>query len=272
MSVIISTPNETFTYGGTRKFVPRVSGFPLRGIQALHLLQDGSGTALVDARGGTSGLIEAPVATNNAYSWLPALRLEGTQIASFAAFDVRNVWSIATIVTVTASVGGTASERLTALLGFRHYTNTMTGGHRGALLFLRGGNDWSTTTTSNLFQVQVSDGAGGVGTSTTLTPSSGLTVLDQRLLAVMSYNGSSQIVVTLYTMAGVALATATASATDAQITTGTISAVVTNLQPIIGGPSNTYQGGQATYHAFARYDRVLGDADIALLCETGASL
>lgn len=273
MTIAIINSEASFTFGGTATFVPRLSGYPSRGLTALYEFLENTGTAIGDTLDGGDGLIEHPNTANNAYSWLGEgeLRLEGTEIVSVPAIDITAAWTLAYIFEMTGSVGGTATERISALVGFRDFT-TQPNGTRGVLLFMRGGNDWTGTTTSAFFQVRPGDGAGGSGTSASLTPNSGLTILDQRLVAVLTHDGDGEVTATVYNTAGSAIATATIEVTEAQLTTGTGSNVDTTLQPIIGGPHSIYSGGQQTALGLAVYNRVLADTDVAALIQKAAGL
>lgn len=273
MTVCIIDTAASYTFGGTEKFVPLLNGYPVRGLGALYRFQENTGTSLADTLGGSAGLIEHPSASNNAYSWLGAgeLRLEGTEIATFPAIDVTSPFSLAYIFEVTGSVGGTGSERITALCGFRDFTGSPNG-IRGVLLYFRGGTNWSGASTLPYFQTRPGNGSGSQGTLANLLPATGLTTLDQRLLAVLSYDGSALVTATIYDATGQTVATVSFAINDTQMTTGTAGNVDTTLQPMIGGPTVTYNGGQQTALGFAVYNRVLGTADIAALTTLAASL
>ena len=195
--------------------------------------------------------------------------LDGTEIVSFPAIDVTGAWSLVSMGSVTGSVGGTASERITALLGFRDFTQASI---RGNLLYLRGGNDWNSGSPSPYYQQRPSNGAGGQGTSANLTPSSGLTTIGQKRLRVMTYNGTDTITSTIYDKTGAIIATGSITVSDAQLSTGTSGVVVTNLQPIVGGPNGSYNGGRQVVEAFASYNRVLGASDITALLAKAVAL
>lgn len=272
MTILIELPGTLASTTGMRRVVTTNNGFPDDGLTGLHLFTEGTGTSVANSvSGGSAGLIEHPVASNNAYSWMSGggVQLDGTEIVSFPTIDVTGAWSLVSMGSVTGSVGGTASERITGLLSFRDFTGSSI---RGAVLYLRGGNDWNTGTPSPYYQHRPSNGAGGQGTLANLTPSSGLTTIGQKRLRVMTYNGTDTITSTIYDKTGAVVATGTLTVTDAQLSTGTSSVVVTALQPIVGGPSAAYSGGRQVVEAFAAYNRVLGASDITTLLAKAVAL
>jgi len=272
MTILIELPGTLASTTGMRRVVTTNNGFPDDGLTNLHLFTDGTGTSVANSVvGGSAGLIEHPVASNNAFSWMSGggIQLDGTEIVSFPAIDVTAPWSIVSMGSVTGSVGGTASERITALLGFRDFTQASI---RGNLLYLRGGNDWNSGSPSPYYQQRPSNGSGGQGTLANLTPSSGLTTIGQKRMRVMTYNGTGTITSTIYDKTGAVIATGAITVSDAQLSTGTGGVVVTNLQPIVGGPNAAYNGGRQVVEAFASYNRVLGASDISTLLTKAIAL
>lgn len=272
MTILIELPGTLSSTTGMRRVVTTNNGFPDDGLTNLHLFTEGTGTAVANSvSGGSAGLIEHPIASNNAYSWMSGggIQLDGTEIVSFPAIDVTGAWSLVSMGSVTGSVGGTASERLTALLGFRDFTGSSI---RGAVLYVRGGTDWNSGGTAPYYQHRPSNGSGAQGAATNLTPSSGLSLLGQYRMRVMSYNGTDTITSTIYDKTGAVVASGTLTVTDAQLSTGTSSVVVAALQPIVGGPSATYNGGRQVVEAFAAYNRVLGASDISTLLTKAVAL
>lgn len=249
------------------------NGFPDQGLQALYLFTNGSGTAVDDELGGSDGLIEHPIAINNAFSWLSGgggLQVEGTEIVTFPAFDITGPWTILSAGTVTGSVGGTGSERLTTILAFRDWPNFSS--VRGAAVIVRGGNDWNTVTTAPFYQGRPSNGAGGLGTAVNMAAASGLIIIDTPVVCAMSYNGTDTLTTSVYDVDGQLLASASIPVTDAQLTTGTGSIVDTTLQPTVGGVNGTFGTGQQYFEAFARYDRVLTGPEIGAFVDAAAAI
>jgi len=272
MTILIELPGTLASTTGMRRVVTTNNGFPDDGLTGLHLFTEGTGTSVANSvSGGSAGLIEHPVASNNAYSWMSGggIQLDGTEIVSFPTIDVTGAWSLVSMGSVTGSVGGTASERITALLAFRDFT---TSSIRGCILHVRGGTDWNSGGTVPYYAHRPSNGAGAQGTSSNLSPNSGLSILGQKRLHVVTYNGTNTITSTIYDKTGAVVATGTLTVTDAQLSTGTSSVVVTALQPIVGGPSATYNGGRQVVEAFAAYNRVLGASDISTLLAKAVAL
>jgi len=272
MTILIELPGTLSSTTGMRRVITTNNGFPDDGLTGLHLFTEGTGTSVGNSVvGGSAGLVEHPVASNNAYSWMSGggIQLDGTEIVSFPTIDVTGAWSLVSMGSVTGSVGGTASERITALLAFRDFT---TSSIRGCILHVRGGTDWNSGGTVPYYAHRPSNGAGAQGTSSNLSPNSGLSILGQKRLHVVTYNGTNTITSTIYDKTGAVVATGTLTVTDAQLSTGTSSVVVTALQPIVGGPSATYNGGRQVVEAFAAYNRVLGAADISTLLTKAVAL
>jgi len=272
MTILIELPGTLSSTTGMRRVITTNNGFPDDGLTGLHLFTEGTGTSAGNSVvGGSAGLVEHPVASNNAYSWMSGggIQLDGTEIVSFPTIDVTGAWSLVSMGSVTGSVGGTASERITALLAFRDFT---TSSIRGCILHVRGGTDWNSGGTVPYYAHRPSNGAGAQGTSSNLSPNSGLSILGQKRLHVVTYNGTNTITSTIYDKTGAVVATGTLTVTDAQLSTGTSSVVVTALQPIVGGPSATYNGGRQVVEAFAAYNRVLGAADNSTLLTKAVAL
>lgn len=273
MTVMMTYPGVlASTVGLNRVLTREANGFPDQGLQALYLFENGAGTAVDDTRGGADALIEHPVASNNAFSWLSGgggLQIEGTEIVTFPEFNVTGPWTVVSAGAMVGSVGGTASERISMALGFRDW---VTGNYRGAVLIVRGGTNWNTPTTAPFYQLRGTNGAGGLGTAISLTPSAGLPIIDAPGLRTLSYNGTDTLTATAYDADGALVATGTLAVTDASLTTGTGSVVDTTLQLIIGGANATYNGGQQQIEALARYNRVLSPAEIAAVHAAAAAL
>lgn len=272
MTILIELPGTLASTTGMRRVVTTNNGFPDDGLTSLHLFTEGTGTSVANSvSGGSAGLIEHPVASNNAYSWMSGggIQLDGTEIVSFPTIDVTGAWSLVSMGSVTGSVGGTASERLTALLGFRDFSGANI---RGSLLYVRGGTDWNSGGTAPYYQQRAANGAGAQAASSNLTPSSGLSLLGQKRLQVVTYNGTDTITSTIYDKTGAVVASGSLTVSDAQLSTGTGGVVVTGLQPIVGGPGVTYNGGRQVVEAFASYNRVLGASDITALLTKAVAL
>lgn len=273
-AVLIKYPGVLASTAGLKRVMTYdANGFPNQRMQACHLFTDGSGTAAADSLGGSSGLIEAPAASNNAYSWMSGgggLQLDGSQIVSFGAFDITQAWTMVYLGAVTGSVGGTGSERITALLGFRNWA---TADVRGAITPVRtGGNDWNTGTPQPLYQARPANGSGGSGAISVLSPSANLNIIGSRRALVLSWDGSSQLTAAVYDKNGNTLTSVEVTTSNTVLTTGTGGAVVTSLQPIIGGPTAAYSGGRQQVEGFLRYKGVLNATEIAGICAAASAL
>jgi hypothetical protein len=270
MTVLIQIPGVLSSIAGLERLMPTNNGFPSEGLTDLLLLADGAGVAPSNSVAGRlAGVIEAPQTFNNAYAWLAGgggLRLDGTQILTMPASDASAAWSLVSVGSMIGSVGGTASERIAGILGFKEFT-TQT---RGAALLMRGGNDWNIVGAAPFYQHRDTNG-GASGTVESLLPSSGLSELDAKRVRVFSYNGTDTLTSTIYDKNGNTIASDTVATTDARMfTIG--GATVTNLTPCVGLSSATYQSGSQEVEAFARYGRALTSADIARICAAGAAL
>lgn len=254
---------------GFRRVIPTNNNFPSEGLTDLMLFADGAGAAPVNSvTGRAPAVIEAPVALNSAYAWLSGggVQLDGTQIISLPTSDASTPWTIVSLGAVTGSVGGSASERICGLLGFKEFTVSS----RGAGFFVRGGNDWNTPTTT-LYYVQRSYNNGTLKAAGNLMPVTGLPVVGNRRARVWSYDGSATLTATTYDKNGTAMATNTYAATDAEMFT-VASVTVNTLTPCVGLSSSSYQGGRQEVEAVARYSRVLAAADITKIIAAGVAL
>lgn len=248
------------------------NGFPDRGLEALHLFKEASGTASTNERGGAAGLVEHPNAVNNSFAWLAGggIRIDGTEIVSFPAFDVTAPWTLAYAGALTGSVGGTATERITGLIGFRDFVGGSN--FRGALMAARGSNDWNTPGAVPYYQHRAANGSGGQTASENLLPMAGMNIIGSRRVHVMSYDGVSSLRSAIYDKLGALISEDVSSVTDAQLTTGTGGTVITNLKPIIGGTNASYAGGTQQAEVFARWGHVLTASDIKAVCIASAAI
>jgi hypothetical protein len=270
MTVIIQIPGTLSSTAGLERLMPTNNGFPSEGLTDLLMLQEGAGTAPANAVAGSgAGAIEAPAAVNNAFAWLGGggVQLDGTQIISLPARDASAPWTLVSLGSVTGSVGGTASERLCGLLGFKEFPGVSP---RGAGLYLRGGNDWNIPAAPPFFQHRGTTN-GANNTAENLLPSSGLGVIGSRHVRVFSYNGVDTITSTIYDKNASVIAEDSAAATDAGMFT-VAGVTVTNLTPCAGLSHATYSGGRQQVEALARYSRVLGAADISRICAAASAI
>lgn len=230
---------------------------PTDGLQAAYLIEEGGeGRALVDAMGGANGVIEHPNAVNNAFLRQEdgGVRLDGTEICSFAPFNAAEPWTLCRWGSVIGSVGGTASERIAGLMGFREWTVQP----RAALTCIRGGVDWSLPAAAPFLQARPANGAGGQAAAVDLQPTVGLGLIGRPFLMIMAYDGETVLRTSAYGASGELMATVSIAVTPAQLFT--IGAVtVTNLTPVCGGLNNVYAGGRQIVDQWARYDRFIAD-------------
>lgn len=240
---------------------PTVAGFPADGLSDLLLFSDGSGASAANAvEGRTAGVIEFINAGNNAYAWLGGggIQLDGTQIVSLPALPALGEWSLVSMGAIVGSVGGTASERICGIVGFREFT----GSQRGAGLYVRGANDWNNGTNTPYYQYRGYK-RGALGTAESLTPGTGLGVIGSRRLHVLSHDGAGTITATVYSPAGVVIAQDVLSTQGGdEIFMNSSGVSLPTLTPCIGLSSSTYSGGRQHVEAFARYEKVLSQLDV----------
>lgn len=276
MTVLAIYPGVLSSVAGLKPVVTiEANGFPDQALQALHLFRESAGTSVAEERGGAAGLVEHTFTSNNAFTWLAngGLRLAGTEFVSFPKFDAAAPWTIVCGSAVVGSTGGTASERVTGVLGFRDIAGgSGSSGIRGVQQAIRGGNDWSLPAAQPYYQHRVANGAGGQLASEDLLPKADLNVVGNHRIHVMSYDGSAAVRSAVYDKQGQLICERISSMTDAQLTTGTGGVVNTSLQPIFGGPNTSYAGGIQEVEVFARWGRVLGERDIQAICLAAATI
>lgn len=276
MTVLAIYPGVLTSVSGLKPVLTtELNGFPDQGLQALYLFRENAGTTTADERGGSAGVVEHPIAVNNAYAWLPGggIRLEGTEIVSFPQFDVTGPWTIAYAAALTGSTGGTASERVTGLIGFRDLAGGAgSSGIRGVQQAVRSGNDWNIPGAAPYYQHRVSNGAGGQLASEDMLPKVGLNLIGSHRVHVMSYDGLGFIRSAVYDKQGQLIAERSSTVTDAQLVTGTGGVIDATLQPIVGGPNNSYAGGIQQAEAVGRWNRVLTERDIQAICSAASSI
>lgn len=266
MTLLIKLPGTLTNTTGLPRLITTLDGFPDSNLTDLFLFEDGSGTApenSVIGRG--AGVIEAPDAINNAYSWLSGggLSLSGTQIMSAPLSDASTPWTLVCAGAMAGSVGGTDSERIGGIMGFKQFTGATV---RGASMYMRGDTNWNSGTPVTHYQSRAADN-GGIGPPYNLIRSSGIQEIGKRRLRVMTYNGSSTITATIFDKGGAVVASASYAATDAQMLTAS-GVTVANLNPCLGLSSATFAGGQQQIEAFARYSKVLDMAEINVILAT----
>lgn len=261
MTLLIKLPGVLTDTTGMSRLITTLRGFPDADLTDLFLFEDGSGTAPANTvSGGGVGTIEAPVASNNAYSWLSGgggLSLSGSQIMTAPASDASGAWTLVLGSAMVASVGGTASERIAGVMGMRQFTASPV---RGCSLYMRGGTDWNSGSPTPYYQGRPAN-AGAQGTLASLTPTSGLSEIGKRRLSVLSYDGTSTITAKIYAADGSIVAQGTMATSDAEMFTAS-SVTLTSLNPTVGMSSATYAGGQQYVEAFARYSKVLDSTEI----------
>lgn len=265
--LVIKLPGTT-SNTSLPELLTTLNGFPTQGLTDLFLFEDGSGTSPENAVDGAgAGVIEDVGATNAASSWLSGgggLRLEGTMLMSAPARDASTAWTIVQASTMAGSTGGTASERIAGVMGFRNYPT------RGAALYLRGGTDWNSGTPDPTFNGRATDN-GGPGGVEVLSPASGINAIGRRLLHILSYNGAGTLSAQVITGAGSVVASTIWSAAHADflLASGTTQA---NQSVCCGLQSATFAAGVQDVEAFARYDRVLSSSDLAAIRAAATAL
>lgn len=272
MTAIIQLPGTVTPQPGMElALIVNEAGFIAKGLEALYLLEDGSGTSAVDEAGGSPAVIDSLVNSNNAYSWLSGgggLSLSGAQMLSAPEFDASGAW---TLFAFGATVGdvGPAGEKVVGVTGLRDFGAAQV---RGAYLFIRGANDLDVPSAAYYVQ-RIPDGSGGLGTADNLEPTF-INVSAVKRVHALSYNGSSTLRSVIYDKNGAVIASSEMPATDA--TMFTISGSTDAMQqPVLGGVSGTFAGGRQEFEAFARYDRFIGSftaAEIKALANRAATI
>lgn len=268
MTVLIEMPGVLTSTAGFERVVTTLRGFPDTGLKDLVLFEDGIGNAVANSVSGrASGLIEVinPGDFGDSYAWQGSgggLEIQGAQIVSMPEFDPTGPWTMVYMGAVTGSISG-AAEAITALLAFRDRSNVDV---RGPALFARA---FGAGGFSGKYQVRANQGSVD-GAAVDMVPLS-VGVVSQRRVALLSYNGSSQVTASMYDKAGVLISTATVSASDLGMTTS--SGVSKPLvQPSIGTSNQVYDGGKQLLEGYGLYTRVLPAMDIVRICGTAAAL
>lgn len=269
MTILIQIPGTLSSTAGLERLMPTNNGLPSEGLTDLLLLADGSGTAPANSVSGRSaGVIEAPQTSNNGYAWLSGggVRLDGSQILTMPQSASDGAWTLVSVGAVIGSVGGTGSERICGLLGFKEFTSEI----RGCALYMRGGTDWNITTTEPFYQHRATNN-GVLAAGENLTPKSGLSEIGAKRVRVVHYDGVGTITSKIYDKNGVTVASDLLAATDAQMFTisGTTNST---LSPCCGASNSTYNGGSQQVEFFARYSRELQSADVARICAAAAQI
>lgn len=273
-------PTALITLPGTLTTVPagmeeavilQSNGFVSRGLAALYLLSDGSGTVLADALGGSSGAIDNISSSNNAYAHLSGggISLSGAQLASMPAFDQSAPWTLMTAGAATANTAA-VGERIVGLIGTRDFGLSP---QRGAYLYFRGPASLAVETADGRYVHRLANGSGGQAAAEDLTPG-GLVVAQRRRVYLISYDGSSQVNSRVYDGLGTLIASDTTATNDATLFTVS-GASSTTLQWVLGGFSVTYGGGLVQHEVAARYTRAIGEfstAEITAICAAAAAI
>ncbi|MEG3177060.1 hypothetical protein U1872_12530 [Sphingomonas sp. RB3P16] len=236
------------------------SGFVDRGLAALYMFGESGGTSFADALGGPPGNLDFLVDSNNAFSRLPkgGVSLSGAQFISFPAYEANAPW---TLLTAGAIVGdaGAEFEKITGYIGHR----TAYGANaRGTYLYARGATSWGApANVTDYFQHRTN--GGGEAVDVALSP------IDQNAASVHhliahSYDGAGALISTLYDAAGTVVATVETPVTPAQLF-GISGAIMSMLQPVIGGLSEVFDGARQHFEFVARYTRALTDFSAAEL-------
>lgn len=249
------------------------NGFPSIGLQNLFLFEDGSGTAPVnEVAGADPAFIEHQIALPVAgtHTWLATgtgggLELTGPEIVSTPELSIIDPWTILYAFEVTGSVGDTVSTKNYAILSWKAASAST---YRGHLLYAQGGADvnWNDgTNTVPFWTHRVSNGTGGFQLAENLLPATGLDFIGHGRVAVVTYDGVSQLISTIYDKDGNVMATDTyTTVNDTLLSTGFSGAIDTAPQPSIGPAlaSQTYSWGKMNAEVYANYNRVLGIDEI----------
>jgi hypothetical protein len=251
-----------------------VFGWVARGLEALYLFEEGSGTVLGPTIGVGNGAIDSIAASNNAYSWLAGggLQLSGAQLASLPAFEANSAWTIFSALRVVGHTGSAGVEKVVGLLGLRNF-GLAPPATRGGVLYQRGATNLSATHANAYYAGRTADGAGGQGTENFLSPASFDTYNKPRLAAV-SYDGSANLYCRVYEPDGSLFASATIATSDA--TLFTVSGVpISSMQWALGGLNALYAGGVVQHECAALHSVALVDfsaAEIAAIAEAAGAI
>jgi hypothetical protein len=249
------------------------SGFVSRGLQALFLFEEASGTALVDAKGGADGVIDNIGSSNNAFSRLSGggIQLSGAQLGSFPAFEGSDAWTLIAAVRVVNHTGTAGTEKVAGIIGNRSFGTVAA--QRGAYLYQRGATNLSADHTNARYEHRPTNGAGGQGTQEILLPS-GINTFNLPRLAIISYNGTDTIESRIVDGSGAVVSSDTLTTNDTAL--WSVSSTVASVQQwCIGGINGNFAGGVIQYECAARYSRFLSDfspAEIALIAQATAAI
>lgn len=268
MTVMIEMPGLIGSTAGLERVVTTNRGFPDEGLGDLFLFEETAGASIANAVSGRSSGVFEKLSEGDyggTYAWLGGaggLQLQGTQAVTLPAFDPTTPWSLVYLGGVIGSLSG-ATEAITALISFR---DRVAADIRGPLLSARAFQGGGAL---GYYQTRAWQGAAD-GVTTNLVPTSG-GVVNQRRVAVLSYDGVANVTASVYNKEGVLVSTATVSATDAGMTTS--GSVVKSLaQPTIGISNTVYDGGIQQVEGFLRYSRVLAAGDITRICARAAAI
>jgi hypothetical protein len=245
------------------------------GLDRVTVLNNGADSMSVapinSVEGADAGSISSLVSSNNAFAWQAGggLQIQGGQQVEAPFIDITAPWSLVSAGQVTASFDTTATSKNYALLGFRQ---AATNNFRGAQLNISGGGNWASSPLINFSQT-AANGSGGLLTLANLSPAQ-IAGLNKLRICHMSYNGSDTLNYEIYDEFGTLMATATRSTTDATISTGLTSTVLTQLKPAFGGATSAvYCGGTRILELGAVYaGRVIDAAEIRLIAAKAAAL
>lgn len=273
MAAIITLPGtlSSVPSGMEEAILLHSSGLPSRGLEAIFLFEEASGTTVVDDLGGSSGVIDSIGSSNNAYSRLSGggLQLSGAQLASFPSFEQANAWTLISAGATVSDVGA-VSEKIVGIIGSRDFGAAQV---RGAYLYHRGATDLDVSQTTAYYQLRAANGSGGQGTVTDVIPT-GINVSEERRVHALSYDGASVLESRVYDKDGVLVGSATRTVSDALLFT--ISGTTTsNLQWVVGGVNATYASGVHQHELAARYARSISSfsaSEIEQICAASASI
>lgn len=252
--VSIILPSEGFAPSPDQEEVIllHASGFPDRGLAALYLFNEPSGTKFKDAMGGGLGTLDSITNSNNAFSRLAngGVSLSGAQFISFPAYEAHAPWSLITGGGIVGDAGS-ESEKITGFLGHRSAYGT---GARGSYLYARGAPSWATPAAVTDYYQHRTNG-GGTAVDAALSPIDN-NAASVRYLIAHSYDGTSTLTSTLFNAGGVPVITGQIAATPEQLFV--ISGeTVSMLIPILGGLNDVFDGAILEFEFLSRYTLAL---------------
>jgi hypothetical protein len=255
------------------------NGFPKENALFHTEFMDGVGTNIDNVLGGTDGLLESLISSNNGSAWkggvgaaAGGLQIQGGSCVSMPAIDPRLPWDIFLASVILASVGDTTSSKNYMSIGFR---TTLAGNFRGAMMYTSGDVQWNPPTNPLNALIRVSNGAGSVSAPVNLSPINQTNAVGsgRGRIRRLTYDGTGIVYGRHYDKDGNLLEIGQIATSDTNMVIGSGGVELDAIQPIFGPyPSATYCQGKADLEAGTVYTgRNLSDAEVKLYAVAAAA-